>query len=170
MLVMGVPEARPRRGTIVISNVLDKFAGGIEKSVTTWASRDLYEVRKLIEGEAAARAALLIDDEQVEHLRHLCGAIERCAAAGKSYFSENERFHLAIAAASRNAILVATLRTIIGVLREYREQWLTNHPEVVAADLRAHKDILDAVCSHQSDRARQLMHEHLDYAAAMVAV
>lgn len=168
LVVMGVLESRARRGTIVVSPTINNYADKVQSSVLTWALRDLYEVRALLEGEAAAKAASHVTEVQTENLRKLCAIIEKRIESGKPYFEENRRFHLAVADASRNSVLISTIKSIIGVMREHRERIMREDPAVQPQDTIDHREIVDAIAAGDSDGARDAMRRHLYFAAQSV--
>src|SRR5689334_3327505 len=72
--------------------------------VTVKQIHDTFDVRRLLEGAAAARAAELATEAEIEHLRQLA----RVPIAASQNYRESEmanvQFHLAIAATARNAL------------------------------------------------------------------
>jgi DNA-binding GntR family transcriptional regulator len=71
--------------------------------VTVQQIHDTFDVRRLLEGAAAARAAELASDADIERLR----ALARVPMGAKDYRESetaNVQFHLAIAASARNTL------------------------------------------------------------------
>jgi len=161
LTLIGIVEPRPRRGTIVVSPITNDVGSSIGSSVAVWALRDLFDVRSLLEGHAAAAAARLATREQVDKIAAAADAFEEKVSAKRGSFAENIVFHLAIAEASRNMVLLSSLRAIIGALRDMREERNRLMPSVPERDVSEHRAILQAIRQHDARRARQLMTSHI---------
>src|SRR5262249_28470794 len=76
--------------------------------ITVRLVQDTFEVRRLLEGTAAARAAEVAARETVSRLRHLAPVpfVAGDLGAAKRAEKANAEFHLAVAEASGNALLV----------------------------------------------------------------
>lgn len=64
--------------------------------------RDLYEMRLIVEPEAAYYAAMRAIDEKIEHILHLGQQIEIDIVDGKDRTETERYFHKAIAKATHN--------------------------------------------------------------------
>jgi GntR family transcriptional regulator, transcriptional repressor for pyruvate dehydrogenase complex len=122
----------------------------------------LVEVRQPIEGETAAIAA---ERANAEHLRQLERAVHDLATASKSddRIEADVRFHRILAEATGNPVFVLLLETLSEFMEASRRKTLLYAGVEVA--LKGHRAILDALCEHDSVRARQAMNEHLARAA-----
>ncbi|WP_189522231.1 MULTISPECIES: FadR/GntR family transcriptional regulator [unclassified Mesorhizobium] len=165
LATVGILDPRPRLGTVVLSPVENHFKAAFADSIAAWVTGDLFEVRAILEGHAAARAAERATDEQLAVIEKACDAAERKIESGQQYFEENKRFHLAIAEASRNPVLVATLRQIIGGMREVRERTISLDPAVRDHDVEDHRAIFLAIRNRDAKAARRLMEKHLKFPA-----
>jgi GntR family transcriptional repressor for pyruvate dehydrogenase complex len=161
LTLIGIVEPKPRRGTIVVSPITNDVGRAIGSSVAIWALRDLFEVRALLEGQAAAAAARLATREQVARIGEAARAVEGKIKAGRSFFAENIAFHLAIAEASRSMVLFSTLKGIIGALRDMREHRVRLMPSIPERDMLEHRAIVAAIRARKPDEARQLMTSHI---------
>ena len=160
LAMAGILEAKPRRGTIIVSTVANSVSDQIARSVTYWAIRDLYEVRMILEGHAAAAAAQKATPEKIKEIERLQTILEKKIWAGASYFKANSDYHLAIAKASGNSALFYCLSTIIGNLKDSREQ--INSIEIVPKqDIEYHRRILEAIKAGDAKKAKRLMQVHL---------
>ena len=68
LAMAGVVEAKPRRGTIVVSNVVNKLSDSLNRYATYWAMNDLYELRGVMEGHSAAMAARKATPHQIKQI------------------------------------------------------------------------------------------------------
>lgn len=122
---------------------------------------DTMELRRAIEVENAALAAARIDEEGA---RRLDGIVERMAACIDSpddWLDADYQFHLAIAELTRNAMLLQVFNGIEQAVR-YMQRIVHSRREMrlPAYTLQIHKDIVVAIKSGNTARAREIMHIH----------
>jgi DNA-binding FadR family transcriptional regulator len=161
LALVGIVEARGRRGTIVTSPTANLRSQELKWPVTYWALKDLFAVRLLLETYAAAEAARRAEAEEIDRISAAAKAVERRIAKGQPYFRENADFHLEIAKAARNQVLLNCLAMIIGGLRDVREPIDLAVPGTPEHDIRDHVLIIDAIRKHRPEQARRLMQSHL---------
>lgn len=122
--------------------------------------RDLFEVRKTLEVEAAGLAAARRTDQD---LALMAAAIEEMTAGLASqerYIEADLRFHLAVAAATRNRIIPVMMHAI----RDQLQRALASIYHIPGSPQRSigqHREILEAITSGSEERARERMREHL---------
>lgn len=125
---------------------------------------ELTEARALIEGEAAALAATMITDEQLDDLKAALLDMADESTDGE-LISENadRKFHAIIAEATNNKMLIEVTRE----LWHTRDNSPTVHKAYQAvcevephARVDEHQEILDALQSRDAAAARVAMHEH----------
>ena len=160
LAVAGVLEARPRRGTVVVSNLFNDLSDRLAETVTYWAVRDLFELRGVLEGFAAAAAARRATADQIAAIERTHARFVRRARSGASFHALNTEYHLNIARASQNSALVYCLSGIVGSYRETRER-MNRLDTVPEDDIADHGQILAAIKEHDPARARRLMQAHL---------
>jgi len=128
---------------------------------------ELLEVRRTLEIGAASLAAERRTSEDVEKLRGLIGTMESCMDRNDT--SEGERadadFHMAIASASGNSLLMQLMQSIsgrfAGSIRQTRELWFYREQATAARLLAEHRLIFEAIESRDKQRATELVSEHL---------
>ena len=126
---------------------------------------DIYELRRILECEAAALAA---ERHTEAHLALMDAAIaemtlglERTSADRADLYIDGDlRFHLAIAEATRNGLLLHTMRALRDVIRRALTSIFTI-PESPERSHAQHQAIRDAVGDGDAERARATMHDHL---------
>lgn len=161
LALVGIVEARPRRGMIVTSPMSNVRGQQLKWPITYWALKDLFAVRLLLEGYAAQEAARSAGPEEIDRISAAAESVERKIEKRQPYFRENADFHLEIAKATHNPVLLNCLQMIIGGLRDVREPSdlvLRGTPEL---DMRDHKLILSAIRERRPEQARRLMEAHL---------
>lgn len=125
---------------------------------------ELTETRALVEGEAAALAASLITDEELEQLEATMGEMALENESGHLAEGDADRqFHHIIAQATRNAMLVSIIEHLWFV-RNNAPQVHRAYKAICELDGEArideHKIIYDALVNRDPSAARAAMHEH----------
>lgn len=108
----GVVEIRRGLGTFVREDFeIDK--GGVPSLADIKTDiRDLYEMRLIVEPEAAYYAAMRASDEEIGHILRLGQQIEEEIAGGKDRTETERNFHKAIAKATHNEFMTKLLPVI----------------------------------------------------------
>lgn len=126
---------------------------------------DIYELRRILECEAAALAA---ERHTEAHLARMDAAIAEMAAGLESadreraelYIDGDLRFHLAIAEATSNGVIVHSMRAMRDLIRRALTSIFTI-PESPERSHEQHRAIRDAVAAGDAERARNAMYDHL---------
>lgn len=134
---------------------------GVDRAVSAF---ELTEARALIEGEAAALAATMITDEQLQELE---AAVKEMAdeSAGGKLVSEvaDKKFHRIISEATRNNMLASVIDNLWYV-RDNSPSVRQAYQAICQSDGQArideHQVILDALKAHDPGAARTAMHHH----------
>lgn len=151
----GLVEIAPNRGAVVCSF-------GVEE---VW---DVYDLRAVLEGYAARRAAERIREEELVRLRALVGEQETVEPGSLRDHAEeirrlvelNQDFHGTIVAASRNRRLEKLVGRTVEVPLVFKAFfWYT--PEKRHISNHYHRQILRALEHHDGERAEIVMREHV---------
>lgn len=139
--------------------------------VTVQSIHETFEVRRLLEGAAAARAAELATAGEIETLRELAvlppspapAARSRSDAPAEYRAAEgaNVRFHMAIAAAGRNSFAVEFIERCLAQVDRFMSLGV-HFGAFQEGATDAHLAIVDAIRQHDPQEARARMEEHLD--------
>ncbi|WP_169985962.1 GntR family transcriptional regulator [Microbispora sp. H10836] len=129
---------------------------------------EIIEVRRLLEVPTVARLAGETPAAEAEELRPLAEEIVSAAARGDllAYVAADQRFHLALLALSGNVRLVETVRDLRARARLYGLRGLPD-PRLLAASVREHLDLLDALVRGDAAAAESLMNHHLRHVRAI---
>ncbi|AUS09160.1 FadR family transcriptional regulator [Laceyella sacchari] len=125
------------------------------------AVHDLFEIRKVLETEAAAWAA---ERRQAHHLEKLEWIIQDAKAHSDEPEVLDERdaqFHMAIAEASCNLVLVKIMLSLLDLLAKSR-QGSYSIPGRSLESLQDHELIIEAIREKDRELARQRMLQHLE--------
>ncbi len=160
----GLVEAFTGRGTFVTngrSQAMRQSLDLIIKISQQEGSLYLAELRRILEPEIAALAAPRIEEQLLSTMREAVAAMDRNVHEREAYIEADLDFHLALAEAADNPLILALIDSIVGLLREQRSRIF----EVDGGPGRGqfhHKRILKAVERRDPDAAREAMRAHLD--------
>jgi GntR family transcriptional repressor for pyruvate dehydrogenase complex len=141
----GLVEAMPGRGTFVVDATPQTIRQSFDSMLSFGRSdgfKFLADVREILEPEIAARAA------------------ERAGDNPPAFIEADLDFHLALAEAAHNPLILALIDSIVGLLREQRTKVFDAAEGPVHGQYH-HRRILDAVERHDFQAARQAMVAHL---------
>ena len=100
-----------RKGSGIFVNVTPPEAATIARELDVGAF-ELIEARTLFEGEAAALAATAIDAAQLAELRGLLAEMANEPSGTNAAFDADRRFHIAIAAATGNSLILSVVEML----------------------------------------------------------
>jgi GntR family transcriptional regulator, transcriptional repressor for pyruvate dehydrogenase complex len=162
LVANGILDVRPGRGTTVIaisaSTAMD--AETLAALLDDGALSDLYDLRRLLEVEVAARAAERATAADIEEMDRHCAALLHAYNERLPTWADDIAFHSAIARASGNVIYLSVLKAVTDKLVAARKE--TQHvPRAVDIAISEHAAILEAIKRHDPDEARQAMAQHV---------
>lgn len=155
----GLVQVEPRRGALV----------------ATWSAEELdeiFELRALVEGYGAGRAATRVSDAQVAHMEGLCDAMEE--AAGRPGGPDHERIgalnselHAEVHRAASSRYVAQLLTSLVQmplVMRTFQRY----QPDELARSMGHHRELVAALRARRAEWAEAVMHAHVE--AARVAL
>ena len=159
----GLVEAYSGRGTFITngtSQVMRQSLDLMTRIGQRHGSVHLAELREILEPGIAALAAIRAEDAHLTAMREALGVMDRSRHDADAFIEGDLDFHLALAEAAGNPMILSLLDSIVGLLREQRMRsyFIQGGPE--RAQLY-HKAILDAVEKHDPERARETMKAHM---------
>jgi GntR family transcriptional repressor for pyruvate dehydrogenase complex len=122
--------------------------------------RDLFEIRKVLEAEGAEWAARRRNDYHLKRLRGILEDAHRNSENLEVLSERDAQFHVAIAEASQNLVLVRVMLTLLDLLAQSRRESLSI-PGRAKLSLKDHERILEEIEAQRHERARETMLEHL---------
>jgi DNA-binding FadR family transcriptional regulator len=167
----GLVDSRPKAGTRVnpraMWNLLDPdvLAWMFEGEPGEKFIRDLFELRGVIEPEAAAFAARR---REPEHLDAMAAALDEMRRHGLSTpegRDADQRFHRAILDAADNETLAA-LATSVGAAVSWTTLFKQRRRTLPRDPLPDHARVMDAIAAGNADAAREAMHDLIALALA----
>lgn len=159
--VAGRVEVRKGSGVYVIKPPAKETPGSLDLDVGPF---ELTEARLLIEGEAAALAATLITEAEIEELEAI---IERMIAendTGEGGERADKEFHMLIARATRNSAIVGIVEELWNMRENSKltkTMYATVRQEGITPSIAEHWAIHDALKTGVAAKARSAMRMHL---------
>ncbi|MDR7482036.1 MAG: FadR/GntR family transcriptional regulator [Armatimonadota bacterium] len=121
---------------------------------------EIYEVRKILEVEAAGLAALRRTDQDLAQMAGAIASMEAGLADKDAYITADLQFHLAVAAATRNRIALRVMHAVRDLLQRALAQ-VYHIPGSPQRSILQHRQILEAIAAGDVEAARRRMLEHL---------
>ncbi len=160
----GLVEAYSGRGTFVTSGRSQSMRNSLNsfmKSGDLQNSAYVAEMREILEPEFTALAAVRIGEQHLMMMREAVAVMDRSMDQPEAYIEADLDFHLALAEAAGNPLILSLLDSLVGVLREQRMGifGVTGGPDRGQVH---HKLILQAIEQRSASKARKAMRAHLE--------
>ena len=142
-------ESKPRRGFFV-------------RAFTREEAVSIFELREVLEGLAARRAAVALTPKKANRLREFFSRFGQTEAAvdKRAYAEEDRRFHLFVSEIGSREFLKSILESFNIISFSYQlvspEGWVRKPEE----PLVEHRAIIEAICSGDGDKAEAMMRSH----------
>ena len=158
----GLVEAYSGRGTFVTNGTSQAIRSSLDlmMKIQPAGPAPLVEVREILEPEIAALAAIRWEEAHLVMMREAIAVMDRERSDGEAFIEADLDFHLALAEAAGNPLILSLIDSIGGQLREQRMRifYVEGGPE---RGQFHHKRILEAVEQRDPERAREAMRAHL---------
>ena len=160
----GLVEAYSGRGTFVTSGKSPSVKLSLESLMKTGDLQDsnyVIEMREILEPECTALAAVRIEEQNLAMMRDAVAVMDRSMKKPDAYIEADLDFHLALAEAAGNPLILSLVDSLVGVLREQRLGifGVSGGPERGQIH---HKLILEAIEQRSPSKARKAMRAHLE--------
>ena len=150
------------RGAFVVADASTPLNHSLDLLLTLQGGtlRELFEVRKILEAESAALAATRRTEGELSALAGAIEEMEESLQAQERYIEADLRFHLTIAAATRNRTTLHMMQAIRAPLQRALGSiyYIPGSPH---RSIDQHKQILLAIRLGDAAAARLRMREHL---------
>ena len=160
----GLVEAFSGRGTFVTNGTSHSIRQSLDLMIRInplEGSANLAELRLVLEPEIASLAAARIEEQLLSTMREAVEEMDRSLRDPDAYVEADLDFHLALAEAAGNPIILSLLDSIVGLLREQRSR-IFNVDGGPERGQFHHKRILAAVEQGNPEAARAAMRAHLE--------
>jgi GntR family transcriptional repressor for pyruvate dehydrogenase complex len=163
LAIVGVLNARVGDGTSVAVN-----PGVFMRKVMEWRMvtekpdiDNLLEVRVALEVLSAARAARNATEEDLKALRELVAKMKACGTNETQFARLDAEFHVVIAKASGNSLILNLVSMIRSQLIRALTQALRSSNAIMHSN-KEHATLLNAIESHDAEASRAAMLAHLE--------
>ena len=159
----GLVEAYSGKGTFITDGTTQAVRQSLDLIVKigqTEGTNHLAELRAILEPEIAALAAARIQDPELTTMRDAVSVMDASGEDPQAYIEADLDFHLALAEAAANPLILSLLDSIVGLLREQRLR-IFRVPGGPERGQIHHKRILEAVERRDIEKAREAMRAHL---------
>jgi len=159
----GLVEAYPGRGTFITDESPYSIRNSLDRMIKVGqpeGSSYLAEVREILEPEIAALAASRADEEDLAALREPVAVMDGAKKDPDTFIEADLDFHLALAEAAANPLILTLIDSIVGLLREQRMGIF----QVEGGPERGqyhHRKILEAIEHRDAAGAREAMKAHM---------
>jgi DNA-binding GntR family transcriptional regulator len=136
--------------------------GARVRAISLTEAIEITEVRMVLEGLCAARAATRLTDDDRDRLRGIGTAMQEAVRSGDllGYSELNRQLHALIRELGGQSTARAVLERLRG--QNVRHQFrLALHPGRAAVSLPQHLEIIEALCAGDSDAAEAAVRRHL---------
>jgi len=159
----GLVEAYSGRGTFITNGTSQAVTQSINlmmKFDQAEGSENLAQVRQILEPEIAALAATRIQEPQLALMREAFSVMNSALKDPDAYIEADLDFHLALAEAAENPLILSLLDSIVGLLREQRIKIFFEEGGPERGQYH-HARILAAIEKRDPEASRSAMREHL---------
>jgi GntR family transcriptional repressor for pyruvate dehydrogenase complex len=161
----GLVKVRLGVGTFIAEEPANILEGTLNYANDQEARKisDLQQVREVLEPAAAALAAQNAKPEDIQKIEQAILDMERSMLNGYRYVEADKGFHLALAEATHNSILVILVNSIVDLLQEVMRLAIDS-PGAGERSSVYHRRILEAIIARDVDEACNAMTEHMQQA------
>lgn len=166
--MLGVLESKPGEGTFIREVPQDNIIKPLALIFMFYNDNNLevLEVRTILEVESASLASRRGTAEDMEKIKACLDMMEQDLLSGSVGELSDAQFHLAIAEAADNKVLVRLMNTVSDLIVEamrYSRQRLFQVQGNREKLFAQHKKICEAILARDSQGARQAMQDHLSF-------
>ena len=159
----GLLEAFSGKGTFVTNSTSQAIRQSLDLMTRIGQLEGLthlVELRQILEPEIAGLAATRMDDQLLTTMREAVATMDNNLQDPDAYIEADLDFHLAMAEAAGNPLVLSLLDSIVGLLREQRLRIFRVDGGPERGQFH-HKRILEAIERRSPEAARELMRAHL---------
>ena len=133
---------------------------------------DLFELRRILEVEAAGIAAIRRSDTDLQVMSASIASMEGAAGFDEQRLEADALFHRTLGAATKNGYLGTIVDYLSSRLKETTKATdkIYQENDLIAITIAEHRRIFEAIKARDYDRARAAMAHHLTHAAKRLKV
>ena len=164
--VMGLIRVRQGEGSFILSSVKGALKPPLALIIEQEAARifDFLEIRKLVEGWCAEKAALEATGEELQGMQEILEKMKKVASKDKQWEKLDLELHLSFAKATHNVIAVhimEALKVNFGPFFKFTKSMPSS--EKIDVLWQHHYEIFKAIERQDPETAKQKVIEHLNF-------
>ncbi|UCH23167.1 MAG: FadR family transcriptional regulator [Deltaproteobacteria bacterium] len=164
--VMGLIQVRQGEGSFILSSVREPLKPPLTVIIEKEAERifEFLEIRKLIEGWCAEKAALEATGEELEDMKRILNKMKKVVSKDKQWEELDLELHFSIAKATHNIIaihIMDALRVNFSLFFRFTKSMPSS--ERLDVLWQHHNEIIDAITRKDSKQAKQKIIDHLNF-------
>lgn len=167
LAAVGLIESRPGSGNFVRNPASSIAQEALLILESESSCLEIMEARGLLEPPVAGLAAQKRTAEQIMKMETVCTKLKRSAQLRDfdDYFDLDKTFHILLVEATQNELLATALLPLINTMdqrlyREFTKDFYIKDLQGLSGLASLHKEILEAVVSGDSERAKERMQAH----------
>lgn len=164
--IVGLIEVRQGEGSFVLSSIGESLKSPLLVLLEEEAVRifEFLEVRKLIEGWCAERAAREATAEDLKKLKGILEKMKNSTPGDREWEEADVEFHLSVAAATYNVIAMHIMEALKESFSSFfRFRKVLTRPEKKDLLLQHHDEIYGAISQRNPSLAKRKIVAHLRY-------
>ena len=164
--VMGLIEVRQGEGSFILSSVKKSLKPPLTLIIEKEAARifDFLEIRKLVEGWCAEKAAIEATEEDLENMAGILDEMKKVASKDKQWEELDLDLHLSFAKATHNVIAVHIMEALKSNFKPFF-RFTKSMPSSEKMDIlwQHHYEIFKAIKQRDPETSKKKVIEHLNY-------
>ena len=163
LVVMGYIDVFQGKGTFVKNTLpaLDNITHFMEKVIEAGALFDLMETREILECRSAELAAMRADKSQVAKIKNATQRLKKSKVNTQEYIDADWDFHMAIAEATNNSVIVDVMNLLINKIHHYNAEFLATSSGITNEAIYSAEEVISHVLTGDSQKAGTAMQYHL---------
>ncbi len=164
--VMQLIEVRQGEGSFILSSVNESLKPPLTLIIEKEAGRifDFLEIRKLVEGWCAEKAALEATPDELENMEEILDKMKKVASKDKQWEAMDLKLHLSFAKATHNVIAVHIMEALKSNFRPFF-RFTKSMPSSERIDVlwQHHYEIYTAIKQRDPETAKKKVIAHLNF-------
>ena len=164
--VMGLIEVRQGEGSFILSSVKKFLKPPLTLIIEKEAARifDFLEIRKLVEGWCAEKAAIEATEEELEDMAGILDEMKKVVSKDKQWEELDLNLHMSFAKATHNVIAVHIMEALKSNFGPFF-RFAKSMPRSEKIDVlwQHHYEIMMAIKQRDPEKAKNRVIEHLDF-------
>jgi len=133
----------------------------MEKALRAGALFDLMETRDILECRSAELAAGRANKAQIKKIKNATKRLKNCTVNTQKYIEADWDFHMAIAEATNNSVIVDVMNLLINKIHHYNAEFLATSSSITNEAIYSAESVIQHVLDKNGPEASKAMHYHL---------